>query len=167
MENQALNIIKKAILMEARGKALYQEVADKTSSPDVKKIFELMAAEEQTHIDYLSEQYKSFSKDKSFVKQAFANSDTDDTIAKMILNTSVIAQISGAGFEAAAITAAIDMETKAIETYTKWATEAADENEKALFTWLAEWEKSHYEMLMKLDKELTEKIWFDNQFWPF
>jgi len=167
MENQSLNIIKKAILMEARGKALYQEVADKTSSPDVKKIFELMAAEEQTHIDYLAEQYKSFSKDKTFTKQAFANSDTDDTIAKMILNPAVKEQISGAGFEAAAITAAIDMETKAIEIYSKWAAEAADENEKALFTWLAEWEKSHYEMLMKLDKELTEKIWFDNQFWPF
>ena len=167
MENQALNIIKKAILMEAKGKALYQQVAEKTSSPDVKKIFELMAAEEQTHIDYLSEQYKSFSKDKSFVKQSFSNSDTDDTIAKMILDPAIKEQISGAGFEAAAITAAIDMETKAIEVYSKWAAESADENEKALFTWLAEWEKSHYEMLMKLDKELTEKIWFDNQFWPF
>ncbi len=167
MENQALNIIKKAILMEARGKALYQEVADKTSSPDVKKIFELMVAEEQTHIEYLSEQYKSFSKDKTFVKQDFANTDTDDTIAKLILNPAIKEQISGAGFESAAITAAIDMETKAIEIYTKWANESTDENEKALFQWLADWEKSHYEMLIKLDKELTEKIWFDNQFWPF
>jgi rubrerythrin len=167
MENQALSIIKKAILMEARGKALYQEVAQKTASPEVQHIFELMAAEEQTHIDYLAEQYKSFSHDKTFIKQDFKNSDTDDTIAKLILNPAIKDQISGAGFESAAITAAIDMETKAIEIYSKWAAESADENEKALFSWLAEWEKSHYEMLIKLDKELTEKIWFDNQFWPF
>ena len=126
-----------------------------------------MVAEEQTHIEYLSEQYKSFSKDKTFVKQDFANTDTDDTIAKLILNPAIKEQISGAGFESAAITAAIDMETKAIEIYTKWANESTDENEKALFQWLADWEKSHYEMLIKLDKELTEKIWFDNQFWPF
>lgn len=167
MENQALNIIKKAILMEARGKALYQEVADKTSSPEVKKIFELMVAEEQTHIEYLSEQYKSFAKDKTFIKQDLQNAETDETIAKLILNPSIKQQISGAGFEAAAITAAIDMETKAIEIYNKWAEEATDEHEKALFKWLADWEKSHYEMLLKLDKELTEQIWFDNQFWPF
>lgn len=167
MENQALNIIKKAILMEARGKALYMEVAEKTQSPDVKKIFELMAAEEQTHIEYLSEQYKSFSKDKTFIKQDFQQTDTDDTIAKLVLNPAIKEQISGAGFESAAITAAIDMETKAIEVYSKWAKESTDPNEKALFEWLADWEKTHYEMLIKLDKELTEKIWFDNQFWPF
>jgi len=126
-----------------------------------------MVAEEQTHIEFLSEQYKSFAKDKTFVKQDLQNSETDETIAKLILNPSIKQQISGAGFEAAAITAAIDMETKAIEIYNKWAEEATDENEKALFKWLAEWEKSHYEMLLKLDKELTEQIWFDNQFWPF
>ncbi len=167
MENQALNIIKKAILMEARGKALYQEVADKTSSPDVKKIFELMVAEEQMHIEYLSEQYKSFAANKSFIKQEFQSNQNDDTIARMILDPKIREQISGAGFESAAINAAIDMETKAIETYSRWAEESADENEKALFSWLAEWEKTHHEMLLKLDKELTEKIWFDNQFWPF
>lgn len=167
MENQALQIIKKAILMEARGKALYQEVAEKTASPDVKRIFELMAAEEQMHIEYLSEQYKSFSKDKTFIKQDLHHGEADDTIAKMILSPSVKEQISGAGFEAAAITAAIEMETGAIQAYTRWANESADENEKALFMWLVDWEKSHHEMLLKLDKELTDRIWFDNQFWPF
>jgi len=166
MENKALEIIKKAILMESRGKALYMEVANKTTSADVKKIFELMAAEEQTHIEYLSEQYKNFSKYGTFVKQDL-HVQEEESIATLILNPAVKEQISGAGFEAAAIGAAIDMETKAIEVYSKWAEECTDANEKALFTWLADWEKSHYEMLIKLDKELTEKVWFDNQFWPF
>jgi rubrerythrin len=167
MENQALNIIKKAILMETRGKALYKEVADKTSSPDVKKIFDLMAAEEQMHIEYLSEQYKSFSNDKKFVRQELHTTEADDTIAKLILNPAIKEQISGAGFESAAITAAIEMETAAIQAYLKWAEESVDEHEKELFQWLAEWEKTHHEMLLKLDKELTDRIWFDNQFWPF
>lgn len=167
MENQSLNIIKKAILMEARGKALYAEVASMTTSPDVKHIFELMVAEEQTHIEYLSDQYKNFASKGTFVKQELQSNDAEDTIAKLILNPNIKNQISGAGFEAAAITAAIDMETKAIEVYSKWAAEATDLNEKELFTWLAQWEKGHYEMLIKLDKELTEKVWFDNQFWPF
>ncbi len=167
MENQAQGIIKKAILMEARAKALYQEVAQKTSNPEVRHIFELMANEEQTHIDFLAEQYKSFSKDKTFIKQEFKNTDTDDTIARLILDPSIKNKISGAGFEAAAITAAIEMETKSIKIYSKWAAETSDENEKALFTWLSDWEQTHYDLLMKLDKELTEKIWFDNQFWPF
>ncbi len=166
MENKTLEIIKKAILMEARGKALYMEVANKTNSPEVKKIFELMAAEEQMHIDFLSEQYKNYSKHGVFVKQNL-NAKEDNDITKLILNVEIKEQISGAGFEAAAIEAAINFETKAIEYYSKRAEESVDIEEKNLFNWLSNWEKSHYELLIKLDKELTEKIWFDNQFWPF
>ena len=46
MNNDALNTIKQAILMEAKGKSLYLEVAAKTESQDVRNIFETMAAEE-------------------------------------------------------------------------------------------------------------------------
>ena len=60
-----------------------------------------------------------------------------------------------------------DMEKKAIEIYSKQAESAVDINEKKLFSWLADWEKGHLKILNDLDNELKEKIWFDNQFWPF
>lgn len=166
MNNEALKTIKQAILMEAKGKALYMEVATKTQSEEVKKIFETMAAEEQTHIDYLSEQYKSFNSKGSFIKQEFI-SENEENISNLVLNPEIKNQISAAGFEAAAISAAINMENRAIEVYRDFANKSNNEEEKALFNWLANWENSHLELLIKLDKELTDKIWFDNQFWPF
>lgn len=168
MENKnLLDALKTAILMEKRGQALYEEVASKTSDPDVKKIFSIMAEEENLHAKMLGEQFKNFSEHKEFIKQNLSASSADKEIADLILNGNITKNIHAAGFEAAAIGAAIDMETKSIEVYRKRAEISTDPEEKALFFWLADWEGSHYELLLKLDNELKEKIWADNQFWPF
>lgn len=45
MENQVTEILKQAIIMENRGKSLYEMVAAQTPSEEVKNIFETMAAE--------------------------------------------------------------------------------------------------------------------------
>jgi len=44
MENKkSTEILKTAILMEKRGKAFYEKVAEQASSQEVKKIFSMMA----------------------------------------------------------------------------------------------------------------------------
>jgi rubrerythrin len=164
MENKSTEILKTAILMEKRGKAFYEKVAEQTESADVKKIFTMMAEEEQTHVEFLSKQFASYSKDKKFAKIELK---FDAGVADAILSGDIKKQISAASFEAAAISAAIDMETKAIEVYSKQAAEATDPNEKELFSWLADWEKGHHKVLHELNEELKESIWYDNQFWPF
>jgi len=164
MENKSTEILKTAILMEKRGKAFYEKVAEQTSSADVRKIFSLMAEEEQIHVEFLSKQFASYSKDKKFAKVQLK---FDAGVADAILSGDIKKQISAASYEAAAISAAIDMETRAIEVYTKQAAEATDPNEKELFAWLADWEKGHHKILHELNEELKESIWYDNQFWPF
>jgi rubrerythrin len=161
----ASDILKTAILMERRGKAFYEKVAEQTQSMEVRNIFNIMAEEENSHIEFLSKQFSNYEKNKTFVKNDFHTAD--DQIAKMILNKDIKKQISAAGFEAAAISAAIDMENKAIEVYSSRAKESSDESEKELFNFLANWEKGHLKMLMDLNKELMEEIWYDNNFWPF
>ena len=71
------------------------------------------------------------------------------------------------GFEAAAISAAIDFENRAIEVYTNRAKEATDSNEKEMYQMLADWEKTHHRLLYNLNEDLKEQIWNDNNFWPF
>jgi len=88
-------------------------------------------------------------------------------VVNMILSPEIKNQISGAGYEAAAISASIDMENKAVEVYTEFANRSSDVSIKELFMWLADWEKGHVKILNELDNELKEKIWFDNNFWPF
>ena len=165
MENtQSNEILKTAILMEKRGKAFYEMVAQQTKSDDVKKIFTMMAEEEQTHVEFLSKQFANYNKNQKFDKIELK---ADAGIVDEILSGDIKKQISAASFEAAAISAAIDMETKAIEVYSKQAAAATDPNEKELFSWLADWERGHHKVLHELNEQLKEDIWYDNQFWPF
>lgn len=164
MESKTVEILKAAILMERRGIAFYTMVAEQTSSEDVKKIFSTMAIEERLHAKFLSDQYTSFLKNQTF--EHFEPTEPHG-VSEMILSEKVKQDILAAGFEAAAISAAIDMENKAIEVYSNRANEATDPEEKQLYQWLADWEKGHHKILHELDEQLKEKIWFDNQFWPF
>lgn len=95
------------------------------------------------------------------------HNEVDDTDAVMILSEKIKKEISAAGFEAAAISAAIDFENNAIAVYSQRAQEATDPNEKAMYHMLAEWEKGHHHLLHKLNEDLKEQIWNDNNFWPF
>ena len=164
--NKTLDILKMAILMEKRGVAFYTNVAEQAGDPDISNVFKTMASEESIHVKFLSEQFLSFEKNQEFACPNLPDPAADG-IANMILSEEVKSKIAAAGFEAAAISAAIDMEKKAIEVYSTQATAATDPNEKKLFGWLSDWEKSHLKILNDLDNELKEKIWYDNQFWPF
>ena len=83
------------------------------------------------------------------------------------MNQKIKEKISAAGFEAAAISAAISMEKQAVKLYTESAQTTSDPEAKALYEWLSRWEREHLSLLLDIDKSLREKIWFDNQFWPF
>jgi len=167
MESKVTDILKQAIIMENRGKSLYQMVANQTPNDEVKNIFKTMADEEQMHIEFLSKQFTHYKKNKTFDKNQLEAAAGEDAVANSILTEKIKKDISGAGFESAAISAAIDMESKSIEVYEQRAKESDDPNEKELYQWLADWEKGHYQLLLDLNKQLTEKVWNDNNFWPF
>jgi rubrerythrin len=162
--NSTIDILKMAILMERRGKAFYEKVAQQATSSEVQNVFSLMAKEEDLHIAILSKQFKLYEKTKAFEKSEIKE---EESISKLILSKDLKKQISAAGYEAAAIASAIDMENKAIEVYSKRAKESNDQNEKDLFQWLADWEKGHLKVLDDMNRELMEEVWYDNKFWPF
>lgn len=165
-KNKTIEILKTAILMEKRGFAFYNQVAEQTKVAEVKKIFSIMAEEEIAHIKYLTDQFSEFTKNATFHKFALPK-EAEDSIAKAILSKDIRKKLSAAGYEAAAIGAAIDMENKAIEVYSERANNATDTNEKALYKMLADWERTHHKILFELDQQLKEDIWADNSFWPF
>lgn len=161
----ALDVLKTAILLERRGKAFYTQAARQSESKSAKKIFEMMAEEEDEHITFLVKQFKNFSSHNQFLR--IEDHPVEDTTAVEILTEKVKNEISAAGFEASAISAAIDFENRAIEVYSNRAKEATDPNEKEMYQMLADWEKTHHHLLHKLDEDLKEQIWNDNNFWPF
>lgn len=167
MANTAIDILKEAILLERRGKAFYSSVAEKSDSASAKKIFEIMAAEEDEHIKFLSEQFVNYEKTKKFLKPEGHVEDPKEAIAMRVLTDAMKKEINAASFEAAAISAAMDFETRAVKVYSERAAEATDPNEIELYQMLADWEKSHQHFLHEINEELKAEIWNDNSFWPF
>jgi rubrerythrin len=163
---KTLDILKMAILMEKRGHSFYTKVAEQASDPEIKNIFLTMADEETRHVKFLSDQYIGYEKSRKFKKVELSDL-AKEAFAALILTEDLKQKISSAGFEAAAISAAIDFEKRSVEIYSQQAAATDDENEKALYNWLSAWESGHLKILNELDKELKEKIWNDNQFWPF
>lgn len=161
------DILKEAILLEQRGRAFYSNIAAQTQSEAVKMLFTMIADEEQEHIRFLSEQYRYYQKHNFFMSVALQTVDTPDDVAKSVLTAEMKNQISAAGYEAAAISAAMDFEAKAVELYSSRSEAASDTNEKALYKMLADWERGHHQWLARIDKDLREEIWYDNNFWPF
>jgi rubrerythrin len=166
MPKSAEDILKTAILLERRGKAFYTTAARETRSEAVRKIFTMMAEEEDAHIKFLSRQFAEFEKNGRFVKNEAENPAVDPAAVE-ILSEKVKKEISAAGFEAAAISAAIDFENRAVDVYQARAHEATDPNEKELYQMLADWERTHFRLLHRLNEDLKEQVWHDNSFWPF
>jgi len=166
MGKSSVDILKEAILLERRGKAFYTTAARQTQSEAARKIFEMMAAEEDEHINFLSKQFAYYEKNKEFMKVE-EGGDTDDATVMAILSEEIKKQINAASFEAAAISAAMDFETRAVKIYSDRAESATDPNEKEMYQMLADWEKGHHYWLHKINEDLREQIWYDNNFWPF
>jgi rubrerythrin len=160
-----LDILKSALLLEIRGQAFYKKAAQQAENQAVKEFFESMAAEEVRHVEILTEQYKSVKAKGHFIAPTIEATPT--VVADAVLTDTLKQNITAAGFEAAAISAAMGIEERAIKLYAQRATDATDPEEKGLYKWLAEWEGQHLELLGRIDREVTEAVWNDNDFWPF
>jgi len=164
MVDKKLDIVKEAILLEHKGKALYESVPESTKIEGVKELFQMLIREEEKHIDLLTKQYsrilKGESPDASDLEQG------DATVTATVISDDVVKEVHGAGYEAAVISAALEFEKNAVNFYSKQAEAAESEGEQKLYRWLVRWEKTHMMMLAKLDNEIKEQIWYDNQFWP-
>ncbi|MGB3975939.1 MAG: ferritin family protein [bacterium] len=165
MKRNAEDTIKKAILLEHKGRAFYNSISKSTHSEAIREIFLSMALEEEEHLRVLSEQLKSLSQTGSFKFMELQK--LKDDFSPNVLTARVKEEISGAGYEAAAITAAMHFEQQAIDYYSSQAKATRDEDEARIFNWLAEWEKTHLDLLVEIDRELQQQIWFDQNFWPY
>jgi rubrerythrin len=163
-EKSTLDILKGAMLLEYRGKALYRSVVDSSTAEGVRDLFDMLAHEEEKHIDILTKQFHRVSRGESFDASSLA--DEHASIPDSVLTAKIVERVSGAGYEAAVIAAALEFEKNSVKFYADHALSAESDEEKKLFKWLAEWEKGHMLMLARVDNELKEKIWYDNQFWP-
>lgn len=163
-KDKNVDIIKGALLLEHKGKALYESVIETSKVPELKELFQMLADEEDHHISVLKKQYSRLMKDQDFDISELESTHSD--VSENVVSSETVNNIFGAGYEAAVVSAALDFEKRAVEYYAQNAENADSKPQKDLYQWLADWEKTHMEMLAKIDDDLKERIWFDNRFWP-
>jgi len=125
-----------------------------------------MAEEEQRHIEILSAQLCAYAEDHCFLHGDYGAPAGNESPTRAI-DAAAEARIAAAGFQAAAIQAAIALEERAAALYAERADAAADPEERRLYRWLCDWERAHLNALLDLDRALIESVWHDNRFWPF
>lgn len=164
--DQAVEILKRALLLEKRGQAFYRQAAEQASHPAVRQFFQIMAEEEVRHVEILSAQFRIYRQSGHFTPVSAADEIGEAAVAR-VMTPELVAAMQAADFEGAAISAAVGMEKNAVALYAERARQTSDPDEKALYDWLSRWEQTHLTFLANLDRELTEKIWSDQNFWPF
>ena len=163
----ALDTLKQALILERRGQAFYAKTAEQASVPGLKDIFTTLAEEEGKHIEYLNERFASFGKSGTFPSGEASPPEGSGRLADAVLTEEIRNSIDAAAYEAAAISAAIELEKRAIRLYSERAETAEDTKESEFYRSLAVWEDGHLELLVKLNDELLESIWNENNYWPF
>jgi rubrerythrin len=162
-DEKILDILKNALLLEKRGRAFYKKAKEDSKVEEVKKIFELMENEEEKHIEFLNKQFNSLQNIGKFLIESFS---VEFKPLEEKIFESLKEKIEIANYESMAIFMAITFEKEAVNFYDEKAKISTTEEERKVFTYLRDWEKTHVDFLTKIDNTLKEKIWYDNKFWP-
>lgn len=156
MDDKRLKVLKQAILNEIEGYEFYKMYAGRVSSDEVREIFMSIANEELSHIDYLkSLMNKDETKEMDLSKIEipspgvfkFNNMTPDDlTLALSAFNIGVM------------------MEEDSQKFYREEANKFEEEDIKALFLKLADWETQHRDQFKEQYELFKEEWWGDNNF---
>jgi len=160
-----IKAIKDAVMVEVKGQQLYSHAAEQAEDPAAKKMFEMLAADEDDHVRILMNQYKSLIEEGKLDLDHVHPAEVDHGSATVITDDFKKAVRRG-NFEMAVISIGCDLEKKAIAYYKENAAKTEDAELKQLFTWLVEWEDGHLEQLLELEKIYQDAFWADQGFAP-
>ncbi len=160
-----IKAVKDALMVEIKGQQLYNHAAKETQDAAARAMFEMLARDEDDHVNILSVQYKSLLKDGKIDLGLIDPAEVDHG-SQSVVTDNFKKSIKRGNFEMAIISIGCDLENKAIAYYREQAAKTEDADLKQLFTWLAEWEDGHLEQLLELEKIYQDAYWADQGFSP-
>ena len=168
MLNNELLIIKTAIINEAESMEFYKMAADRAEVADVKAAFLELSAEEELHMNWLKEIYKSLAhnaeNNTGFSFEHFSKASDKKSAGMLKLSNKALAS---ATISVAVYGIAIHMEEAAVEFYQKLAAETSVPLLQTLCENLAEWEKGHVEQFSSVYETMMNSWWDEQGFSPY
>ncbi len=144
-----------SLKVESDGRAFYASNARKIQNIEIKRFIEFLAGEEDKHISILKELRESLEK-----RGAWTDASEDPCILKKTLEDLRVfkgkagKEVRDAG-DVAVILNAMKTEKDLVEFYEKFAHNIKDHGGKKFFLRLADWERTHYQLLEGIYESIT------------
>lgn len=162
-----LNGLKWAMQAETDGHYFYKMAANKTKNVKGKEALLMLAKDELDHFDYLKAQYDSFNKTGKPAKKLKISKRKGLTSKSPIFSKDFKKRVGKAHFEMSALSIAIGLELSSMNFYRHRANEAPNSALRDFFGKLADWEATHFQILVREQARLQEDYWIENRFYPF
>ena len=160
----SIDAVKTAILTEMQGYELYKGAAERTTNPEARRMFHLLAKEEEAHNHLLHEQFQSLMKEKKWAPPpTLAHGEGfEDLVADEKWRKS----LQFGTMELSVVSLGASLEAKAIAFYRKAAETTPDPEGRKVFQWLVDWEGGHLKWMEWLEEDLKQKYWAEQGFSP-
>lgn len=154
-------LIQEAIKLEINGQAFFNQAAEITRNELGKKMFVHLAKEEVKHLEAFSRLFSSVIKSDEWKKQVEKEqlkgpSSVIEELAQRMRRAEGQSEIE-------ALRIGMELETKAVEFFTKSASGMDDAEAKEIFEKIAEEERFHYDLLLAQHDSVTGSgFWLDS-----
>lgn len=162
--SSAIDAIKTAIMTEMQGYELYKGAAERTSDPEARRMFKLLADEEESHSRMLHEQFKSLMQSQVFVQPP--QIEEHEGFETLVADAQWRKSLRFGNMELSAVSIGANLEARAIAFYKQCAETTPDPEGRKVFEWLVHWEEDHLKWMQTLEDELKERYWADQGFSP-
>jgi rubrerythrin len=154
-------LIQEAIKLEINGQAFFNQAAEITRNELGKKMFVRLAKEEVKHLEAFSRLFSSVIKSDEWKKQVGKEqlkgpSTVIEELAQRMKRAEGQSEIE-------ALRIGMELETKAVEFFTKSASGMDDAEAKEIFEKIADEERFHYDLLLAQHDSVTGSgFWLDS-----
>ena len=158
--------LKTAMEAELTGHEFYKNAAKSTDDPKGKETFSRMAEEEMGHFQYLKHQYGAVMEKGAYDFSKEWNKKSHKHAENPVFSPEIRERVKDAHFEVSALTIGMKLELDAMRYYRSCAEKASDEEVKAFYRGLAEWEEDHFHAFENELDMLKEDYFQANNFVP-
>ncbi len=160
-------VLFKAIEAEGDGRNFYLMAAGNTQDAQAREVFTRLADEELGHQEFLKAQYRAVVETGRADTGLKLKNRSDLSGASPIFSDEFKRRVKEAHFEMSSISIAIHLEMTAMGYYADCAKQVDEPTVKQFFEELADWERGHYNALLRQQEALKEDYWADSGFSPF
>ncbi|HDS03521.1 MAG TPA: hypothetical protein ENN72_07440 [Firmicutes bacterium] len=159
------NALQEGLMAEMDSVVLY-ETASKKADGEVKDFFVQRAEEEKSHYNYLLDLYKKIDERDMSGWQGIEKAEGEKPYSPVI-SDDFLKRIAKDQILFSAMSTAALLEIKSVDFYRRKKEEAHEPVLKRFFASMEQWEKEHYETVLKIQEEAKQFYWDINRFEPF